>query len=138
MAWQQQRDHYSVLGVGREASAKEIDRAYRRAARATHPDVHADDASAPERFQAVAIAYETLRDPQRRASYDRAHPSVRPASPVRLVVHQRNRPSARPVDLGRRPPRPEPFQPLRTDPATADMLRLVTTFSRLLGDWPFR
>ena len=62
MSWQQP-DYYAVLGVGRSASAADLDRAYRRAARATHPDVHPDDTSAAERFHAVTIAYETLSDP---------------------------------------------------------------------------
>ena len=83
-----ERDPYSVLRVGREASAAEISRAYRRAARETHPDSHRGDPSA-ERFNAVSEAYETLRDPNRRAAYDRAHPvatRVRPAAPDRAPV----------------------------------------------------
>jgi hypothetical protein len=50
---------YAVLGVKRDASTIEIDRAYRRAARATHPDVHPDEPAAGARFAAVAIADET-------------------------------------------------------------------------------
>lgn len=141
MAWQQ-RDYYSLLGVGRGASAAEIDRAYRRAARATHPDVHPDDDSAAERFPAVTIAYETLSDADRRASYDHAHPRVRPANPVRVVVHGRTHPSVvAPVELGRRRPRPEPLQRLRSGSANApladDLFELATAVSRLLGSWPF-
>ena len=71
----QECDHYAVLGVDRAASVAEIGRAYRRAARATHPDVHPDEPRAGERFTAVTIAYETLSDPGRRATYDRAHPA---------------------------------------------------------------
>ena len=59
----QEPDPYAVLGVGRGASPADVDRAYRRAARATHPDIHPDDASAADRFRAVTIAYETLSDP---------------------------------------------------------------------------
>ena len=82
------RDPYSVLGLGREASSSEISRAYRRAARETHPDSHQGNPSV-ERFNAVRDAYETLRDPNRRAAYDRAHPvarGVRPAPRGRAVV----------------------------------------------------
>lgn len=70
-------DPYVVLGVGRQASSEEIARAYRRAARLTHPD---GGGSGPgsERFQAVSDAYEVLRDPGRRAGYDRQHPFSRP------------------------------------------------------------
>ena len=85
-----ERDPYSVLGLGREASASEISRAYRRAARETHPDSHqGHDPSAAERFNAVSEAYQTLRDPNRRAAYDRAHPvarGIRPAARGRAPV----------------------------------------------------
>lgn len=73
-----EQDPYDVLGLGRHASSSDVARAYRRAARATHPDSSAGAASA-ERFQEVSDAYETLRDPQRRAAHDRARaerPSV--------------------------------------------------------------
>jgi curved DNA-binding protein CbpA len=70
------RDPYVVLGVGRQASTSEVARAYRRAARATHPDSRAGGGGSGEPFQAVSDAYETLRDPQRRVAYDRAHPPL--------------------------------------------------------------
>jgi curved DNA-binding protein CbpA len=66
------RDPYIVLGVTRRASAEEIARAYRRAARASHPD--SGGAGSAQRFHAVSDAYEVLRDPRRRAVYDRSHP----------------------------------------------------------------
>jgi curved DNA-binding protein CbpA len=69
-------DPYIVLGVARQASGEEIVRAYRRAARASHPD--SGGCGSAERFQAVSDAYEVLRDPGRRAVYDRSHPLVRP------------------------------------------------------------
>jgi curved DNA-binding protein CbpA len=77
MSDRERRDPYVVLGVGRRASPNEIARAYRRAARATHPDGGGSGAGA-ERFQAVSDAYEVLRDPGRRAGYDRLHPLPRP------------------------------------------------------------
>jgi curved DNA-binding protein CbpA len=136
-----QPDYYALLDIGRSASAAEIDRAYRRAARATHPDINPDDTSAGERFNAVTIAYETLSNPQRRASYDRAHPSIRPDP--HSAVYRAARPAApvHLVHLGRRPPRPEPLQPFRESPAatsgSAGLFELVTALSRLIERWPF-
>ena len=71
MASRERRDPYIVLGVPRQASGEEIARAYRRAARASHPD--SGGAGSAERFQAVSDAYDVLRDPRRRAVYDRSH-----------------------------------------------------------------
>jgi len=65
-------DPYVVLGVRRQASPDEIARAYRRAARLTHPDSGGSGAG-PDRFRLVSDAYEVLRDPGRRAGYDRLH-----------------------------------------------------------------
>jgi curved DNA-binding protein CbpA len=76
MTSREQRDPYGVLGVRRQAPPDEIARAYRRAARATHPDGGGSGAGA-ERFQAVSDAYDLLRDPGRRAGYDRRHPLPR-------------------------------------------------------------
>lgn len=68
-----ERDHYEVLGVGRDASADEIKKAYRRLARQHHPDAnHGKQAAEAEAvFKAVVSAYEVLSDPERRARYDR-------------------------------------------------------------------
>lgn len=64
------RDHYEVLGVGKDASKDEIKKAYRKLARKYHPDVNQDDESATEKFKEVQEAYETLSDSQKRANYD--------------------------------------------------------------------
>jgi hypothetical protein len=138
----QERDYYSLLGVGRDASGTDIDRAYRRAARETHPDINPEDSSAAERFNAVTIAYETLRNPGRRASYDRPGVRARKGMPVsgRRGAHAAGPP---PVHLGR-PPGPERLEIFRigdaapVDPVADDLLELVTTLSRLLNGWPFR
>jgi len=72
---------YLLLGVSRQASRPEITRAYRRAARETHPDNRPGDPSAATRFSALSDAYDTLRDPDRRAAYDRAHPNITEVQP---------------------------------------------------------
>jgi molecular chaperone DnaJ len=62
------RDYYDVLGVAPGAGAEEIKRAYRQLARRYHPDISGDERGAA--FLEVSRAYEVLRDPQRRRSYD--------------------------------------------------------------------
>ena len=80
-------DLYQLLGVPREASREEITQAWRRRARAEHPDSRPRDAAAPGRFRILAEAYQVLSDPARRAAYDRALVPVvrvrppRPAGP---------------------------------------------------------
>lgn len=65
------RDYYEVLGVERDASEKEIKKAFRVLARELHPDVNSHDPDAEEKFKQAAEAYEVLSDPERRAIYDR-------------------------------------------------------------------
>jgi len=62
------RDYYDVLGVSPDAGAAEIKRAYRQLARRYHPDISGDDRGGA--FLEVSRAYEVLRDPDRRRSYD--------------------------------------------------------------------
>src|SRR4051794_37007683 len=65
------KDLYSVLGVGKKASADEIKKAYRKLARQYHPDRNPDDPKAEERFKEVQTAYDVLGDPDKRKQYDR-------------------------------------------------------------------
>lgn len=64
-----QKDYYKIMGVGREATEKEIKTAYRRLARKYHPDLNKEE-SAKEQFQALGEAYEVLKDPVKRKAYD--------------------------------------------------------------------
>lgn len=73
-------DPYLALGVARDADAAAIHKAYRQAVRRTHPDAGGSAAA----FEAVQEAYETLRDPARRAAHDaRTRTSPSPPSPPR-------------------------------------------------------
>ncbi|MHC4925296.1 MAG: DnaJ domain-containing protein [Planctomycetota bacterium] len=65
------QDYYSILGVPKEASAKDIKKAFRQIARECHPDVAGEDPAAEDRFKRARKAYETLMDPVTRARYDR-------------------------------------------------------------------
>lgn len=65
------RDYYEVLNVARDADADTIKRAYRKLAMQFHPDRNNGSPEAAERFKEATEAYEILRDPQKRAAYDR-------------------------------------------------------------------
>lgn len=65
------RDPYEVLGVARNASAKDIKAAFRKLAKKHHPDQNPDDPKAKERFAAANQAYEILGDEKKKAAFDR-------------------------------------------------------------------
>jgi curved DNA-binding protein len=70
------RDYYEVLGVGRDADADELQRAYRKLARKHHPDV-AKDPGSEDRFKEINEAYQVLSNPKNRVRYDRFGPDFR-------------------------------------------------------------
>ncbi len=65
------KDPYAALGVKKSATADEIKKAYRKIARANHPDLKPDDPQAEARFKAASAAYDLLKDPETRARFDR-------------------------------------------------------------------
>ncbi len=65
------QDYYTVLGISRAATAKEIKSAYRKKALETHPDRNPGDRSAEARFKVINEANGVLSDPEKRAKYDR-------------------------------------------------------------------
>lgn len=65
-----ERDFYKLLGVGEEAGAEEIKKAYRKLAQKLHPDANPDDPVAAERFKEVSEAYAVLSDEEKRREYD--------------------------------------------------------------------
>lgn len=93
-------DYYTLLGIGPGAEIAEIRKAYRRLAKLHHPDRYPLDSpereAAAERFKALAVALETLTDPERRAAYD---------AEQALVDHWRYRALQYQIEI---PPRPDP------------------------------
>ena len=76
------KDYYDTLGVKRGASADEVKRAYRKLARKYHPDV-SKERNAEAKFKDVQEAYEVLKDPEKRATYDRLGRDYRPGQQFR-------------------------------------------------------
>jgi len=64
-------DYYDLLQVDRSADEKVLKSAYRKLAMQYHPDKNPDDATAEAKFKAISEAYDCLKDPQKRAAYDR-------------------------------------------------------------------
>jgi curved DNA-binding protein CbpA len=106
-------DLYQLLGITQRASREEIALAWRRRARAEHPDTRPADADAPGRFRALAGAWQVLGDPARRAAYDRA--LAREGQPAARI------PVRRPAGPGRvTPPAQMPGPPLRAGPVRVE------------------
>jgi curved DNA-binding protein len=76
------KDYYDTLGVKRGATADEVKRAYRKLARKYHPDV-SKERNAESKFKDVQEAYEVLKDPEKRATYDRLGRDYRPGQQFR-------------------------------------------------------
>ena len=70
MSAENKRDYYEVLGVGKDASAEDIKKAYRKKAMQYHPDRNPGDKEAEAKFKEVGEAYEVLSDADKKAKYD--------------------------------------------------------------------
>lgn len=64
------KDYYKILGVDKNASQKDIQKAYRKLARQYHPDVNPGNKAAEEKFKEINEAHEVLSDPEKRKRYD--------------------------------------------------------------------
>ncbi len=71
-----EKDYYADLGVDSAASSEELSKAYRKLAKANHPDANKGDAAAEERFKDVSAAYEVLGDAEKREEYDEVRQMV--------------------------------------------------------------
>lgn len=69
------KDYYKIMGLKRDASQADVKRAHRKLARKFHPDV-SHEPNAEEKFKEVGEAYEVLKDPEKRAAYDRLDPTT--------------------------------------------------------------
>ena len=150
-------DLYQLLGVSRGASREEIAQAWRRRARAEHPDSRPREAAAADRFRALAEAHQVLSDPARRAAYDRAlahgqRPGPGAAAPAARIPVRHPAGPGRPRGAG---PLARPAAPLRAGPVLVEgthpapapggreerdiMLAVLAELAlrRLARDWPW-
>lgn len=65
------KDYYETLGIGKDADATAIKKAFRKLAQSHHPDKSGGDKEAEEKFKEINEAYEVLKDPNKKAHYDR-------------------------------------------------------------------
>ncbi|TAJ86314.1 MAG: molecular chaperone DnaJ [Reyranella sp.] len=70
------QDFYELLGVSRTASADDIKKSYRKLAMQYHPDRNDGNAEAERKFKEINHAYDILKDPEKRAAYDRYGPAA--------------------------------------------------------------
>src|SRR4030088_1109216 len=96
MAASTRRDYYTVLGVPRTATEKDIKTAYRKLARKHHPDVNPGDKKSENLFKEIGEAYSVLSDPEKRKKYDRwGHEWEKIEQAQAAGVNYRGRPGSR-------------------------------------------
>jgi curved DNA-binding protein len=123
------RDFYDTLGVARDVSADDLQRAYRKLARTYHPDINKDP-GAEERFKDISEAYDVLSDPEQRRRYDSFGPDFRQVPPdVDPQTWARARAGG-----GRRPRRRDgPAEDVRTQSGGFSDIDLETMFGGMFG-----
>jgi hypothetical protein len=87
-------DYYALLGLSPDATDQDIRTAFKRLARRYHPDVYSGP-DADERMRKLIVAYQTLRDPQKRRIYDQEHRRVTQAAGHRTAVRDTAPPDMR-------------------------------------------
>ena len=70
------QDYYELLGVNRASSADDIKKAFRKLAMQHHPDRNRDSKESEKKFKDINHAYDILKDPEKRAAYDRYGPAA--------------------------------------------------------------
>src|SRR5690242_7388900 len=79
---------YDLLGARADDDAEALKKAFRKAVKAHHPDLHPTDPDAPSRFQQIVAANAVLRDEKQRANYDRLRQLERQQYRLELECHQ--------------------------------------------------
>lgn len=100
------KSHYETLGVQRSSSPGEVKKAYRKLTLEWHPDKHGGSSAAEEKFKLITLAYEVLKDPQKKAAYDRGFNT----------------------NSGR-------FDPTNIDPSLLDPEEFMKVFSQMFGEY---
>jgi len=85
MEYQQPRDPYEILGMGRSATDEDIKKGFRRLAKELHPDINADDPRASDRFVELNAAHEILGNRRKRRAFDRGEIDAR-GKPIRRAI----------------------------------------------------
>jgi len=100
MATTQNKDYYATLGVKKTATAEEIRKAFRKAARRYHPDVNPGDKKAEEKFKEISEANDVLSDEKKRKIYDQLGFYSDQIDPAQAEAYARQQGGQPPVDFG--------------------------------------
>ena len=99
MATTTNKDYYATLGVKKTATAEEIRKAFRKAARRYHPDVNPGDKKAEEKFKEISEANDVLSDEKKRKVYDQVGFYSDQIDPAQAEAYARQQNARPPVDF---------------------------------------